>query len=129
MDEQEVLQKRIKEQKTVTLMIQLYCRKNHKEAFKAYKSKGGLIPEKDFLCDECRDLAEYAKQRSQHCPYIAKGTKTFCSSCKTHCYKPEYREKIRKVMRYSGPRMIFFMPGLCIKHVIDNFKHQEKNKK
>ncbi len=26
-------------------------------------------------------------------------TKTFCSACKTHCYKPQMREAIRQVMR------------------------------
>ena len=40
-------------------------------------------------------------------------TKTFCSNCKVHCYKPEMRKKIRAVMRFSGPRMIFYFktPG------------------
>lgn len=30
-------------------------------------------------------------------------TKTFCSNCKVHCYKPEMREKIRDVMRFPAP--------------------------
>jgi len=92
--------KREEEKHTVFVMIEIYCRGNHKEQ--------NLLRQKGFLCEECRDLAEYAKMRSQKCPYIAKGTKTFCNCCKTPCYKPEYREKIRKVMRYSGPRLIFF---------------------
>ena len=121
MESEEIQQKRTKEQNTVTFMIQLYCHQNHKAAWNEYKKKGGQTPKKVFLCTECQDLAEYAQLRSQKCPYIAKGTKTFCSHCKTHCYKPEYREKIRKVMRYSGPRMIFFMPGMCIKHLSKKF--------
>lgn len=31
----------------------------------------------------------------------------------------EMREKIRIVMRYSGPRMLFVHPVMCIKHLID----------
>jgi len=103
-----VEEKREDEKRTVTFMIQIYCRGNHKER--------NVLHQKGFMCEECRDLAEYAKMRSQKCPYIANGTKTFCSNCKTHCYKPEYREKIRKVMRYSGPRLIFYYPGKLLAH-------------
>lgn len=109
----EVQNKRKEEQSTVGFMIQLYCKGNHKEAWKSR----GQVSKKDFMCEECRDLAEYAQMRSAKCPYIAKGTKTFCNQCKTPCYKPEYRAKIKKVMRYSGPRMMIYMPALCLRHL------------
>ena len=99
-----IQKKREREKKLVAEMIQLYCRKNHYT--------------KDGLCPECAQLAEYAKQRSQHCPFME--TKTFCATCKVHCYKPEMREKIRTVMRFSGPRMIFHHPVMAIKHLIDS---------
>ena len=35
-----------------------------------------------------------------------------------HCYKPELKKRMREVMRYAGPRMIFFHPITTIKHVI-----------
>lgn len=76
--------KREREKKTVTLMIRLYCQKNH-------GTRGGLFP-------ECRELADYAAMRSDKCPFME--SKTFCSNCKVHCYKPEMREKIRMVMRF-----------------------------
>lgn len=47
-------------------------------------------------------------------------TKTFCSNCKVHCYRPEMREKIRVVMRYSGPRMLFCHPILALRHVAES---------
>lgn len=53
-------------------------------------------------------------------------TKTFCSNCKVHCYKPEMREKIREVMRYSGPRMIFHHPAAAIRHVILTKKEKKQ---
>lgn len=34
------------------------------------------------------------------------------------------REKIRKVMRYSGPRMILYHPITAIRHVIENKKEK-----
>jgi hypothetical protein len=36
------------------------------------------------------------------------------------------REKIRVVMRYSGPRMMFSHPILAIKHVMDGKKEGRK---
>ncbi len=40
--------------------------------------------------------------------------KTFCANCKVHCYKPQMREQIRQVMRFSGPRMLLYHPVLAI---------------
>ena len=45
-------------------------------------------------------------------------TKTFCSNCKVHCYKPDMRDKIKAVMRYSGPRMILHHPVAAVRHLI-----------
>ncbi len=102
--------KREQEKEVVSLMITLYCHKNH-------HTKGGL-------CEECAKLDAYARQRSDLCPFME--TKTFCSNCKVHCYKPDMREKIREVMRFSGPRMIFYHPIIAIKHVIATNKEKKK---
>ncbi len=110
---QNLEEKRRKEQKAVELMIHLYCRGHHHS------------PDKGELCPECRELLEYAKTRSEKCPFME--NKTFCSNCKVHCYKPEMREKIRAVMRYSGPRMLLHRPGLALWHVICSRKEKKKN--
>ena len=102
--------KREREKRVVSLMIRLYCRKNHhtKE-----------------LCPECAELEAYALSRSDHCRFME--TKTFCSNCKVHCYKPEMRERIRSVMRFSGPRMIFCHPVLALRHVCESQKEKRAN--
>ena len=102
--------KREREKQMVSRMIALYCKKKH-------HTKGGL-------CPECRELADYARQRSDKCPFME--TKTFCSNCKVHCYKPVMREKIREVMRFSGPRMIFRSPIAAIRHVIETRKEKKR---
>ncbi len=107
--------KRQKEQYVVEEMIRLYCRKNH-----SHKGRS-----KGELCLECRELADYAKARSQRCPFME--TKTFCANCKVHCYQPQMREKIRQVMRFSGPRMLLYHPVLAMWHLICSKK--EKGKK
>ncbi len=108
--EKTIESKREKEKEIVSLMISLYCRKNH-----GYK-KG--------LCPECAAMDDYARLRSDKCPFME--TKTFCSNCKVHCYKPDMREQIRQVMRFSGPRMIFYHPILAIRHVIESKKEKKR---
>ena len=116
-EQQKIKQKRQKEYKTVLLMIQIFC--SHKHKTKAMK-----LPE--TLCPECKQLAEYVHTRIEKCIFIE--TKSFCSFCKIHCYKPEMREKIRTVMRFSGIRMIFYHPPLAIKHAILTIKESKKKR-
>ena len=104
-------EKREREKQVVSLMIRLYCNKNHKS-------------EKGELCAECAALEEYARMRSDKCPFME--NKTFCSNCKVHCYKPEMREKIREVMRFSGPRMLFHHPVMAVRHVIESRREKER---
>lgn len=93
----------------VSQMIALYCRKKHRA---------------NGLCPACAALAEYARQRSDMCPFMER--KTFCSNCTVHCYKPEMREKIRAVMRFSGPRMLFHHPVMAIRHLIETKKEKKR---
>ncbi|MDP7422805.1 MAG: nitrous oxide-stimulated promoter family protein [bacterium] len=76
------------EYETVEAMIQLYCEKKHIENI--------------GLCEECRNLLEYAGERLDKCP--RRENKIPCSQCNIHCYSTEYREKIRDVMKFSGPK-------------------------
>lgn len=105
----DVATKREREKEVVSLMISLYCRKKH----------GGRI-----LCPECAALDDYARSRSDHCPFME--TKTFCSNCRVHCYQKDMREKIREVMRFSGPRMIFYHPVMAIRHVAESRKEKKR---
>ncbi len=101
--------KREREKELVSQMIALYCRKQH-------HTKG-------TLCPQCAALTAYARQRSDKCPFME--TKTFCSNCKVHCYKPDMRERIRQVMAFSGPRMLFHHPAAALRHVIET-KREKK---
>ena len=110
MKKQNIEEKREREKRVVDEMISLYCKKKHGH--------------KQGLCESCRELSDYAKKRSDHCPFMEQ--KTFCSNCKVHCYKPAMREKIREVMRFSGPRMMFYHPILAISHVIESKKEKRQ---
>ncbi len=102
------------ETETVNLMIALYCHKKH-------KSKKGE------LCKDCQELKEYCEYRLSLCPWGDK--KPFCSNCPIHCYNKEHRERIRTVMRFSGPRMLFHHPILAIKHVVETKREKRKIRK
>lgn len=113
MTPKELVKKREDEKLLVSEMIVLYCRKNHGT-------------KKGSLCPECQELQDYALNRIHHCPFME--TKTFCSACKVHCYKPSMREQIRTVMRWAGPRMLPVHPILSIRHVAVTLRAKREEK-
>jgi hypothetical protein len=38
------------------------------------------------------------------------------------------KEKIREVMRFSGPRMIFYHPVMAIRHLVESKREKQKMK-
>lgn len=97
-----------RERKTIAFMLALYCRAHHRTD--------------KALCAECLELLEYAELRLRHCPFQER--KTTCGNCRIHCYKPAMREKIREVMRFSGPLMIWHHPFLALGHLLDGFRKE-----
>jgi len=91
-----------RESKTVEMMISFYCRRHHQTV---------------ELCPECIELIAYSLEKLDKCPF--QEGKTTCAKCPAHCYEPRMREKIRTVMKYSGPRMTFRHPVLALFHLID----------
>ena len=67
------------------------------------------------LCGECRELLEYSLARLEHCKFG--NAKTKCHKCPVHCYRPDMREKIRTVMRFSGPRMLLYHPLEALRYL------------
>lgn len=105
--------KREREKRTVALMIGLYCKKHH----------GGA----KTLCPECKKLRDYAFLRSDKCPFME--SKSFCSNCRVHCYQGDMRERIRLVMRFSGPRMVLYHPVMALRHLYESKKEKRRLKK
>lgn len=106
-------QKRIAEQKLVDEMIRLYCRKKHRS-------------EQGRLCQDCQRLSDYAREKVGRCPFME--SKTFCSNCKVHCYNTTMRETIREVMKYCGPRLIFYHPWIAISHIFSTIKKRSEKR-
>lgn len=99
--------KRMKrERKTIALMVKLYCKGNH-------HTNG-------TLCPECQKFLDYAFQRLAKCPFQEK--KSTCGKCTIHCYKPDMKAQVKKVMRYSGPRLLIYQPMLALHHAWDGHR-------
>ena len=101
-----------REKKTIASMVKIYCKAKH-------DTHGEL-------CPECAEFLEYAKMRLDKCPF--QENKTTCGRCLIHCYKPDMKEKAKKVMRFSGPRMLLYHPVLAMHHAVDGLKSPEKTK-
>ena len=41
------------------------------------------------------------------------------------CYRAEMRERIREVMRFSGPRMLLHRPVMACRHVIESRREKK----
>jgi hypothetical protein len=96
-----------REKETIKNMVQIYCKAHHN-------------PKKHELCPECIEFLEYAFLRLDKCPFQEE--KSTCGKCLVHCYQPQMRKKAKKIMRYSGPRMLLHSPGLALHHLFDGRK-------
>jgi predicted amidophosphoribosyltransferase len=101
-----------REEITMGAMIKIFCQGNHTAT--------------NALCPSCQDLLNYAEDRLDRC--IFREGKPTCAKCPIHCYHPERRAEVRKVMRYAGPRMIYHHPILALMHFADGLKSSQESK-
>ena len=97
-------ERRSRELRTIRAMVRMYCRDHH----------GGGAP---ALCAECGALFDYASRRLDRCMFG--DAKPTCANCVVHCYSADMRERVRTVMRWAGPRMLFRHPILALFHKLD----------
>lgn len=103
-----------REKRTIELMIGMYCR--------AHCSDGHA---ETGLCAHCSALLEYSLRRVEDCSFGER--KPTCARCTVHCFRPEMRDQVRVVMRYSGPRMAYRHPYLAVRHLLDRRQGPEEN--
>lgn len=98
--------KREKKKKTLNFMFDIY-KKSH--------------PQRKEDLDE---LKSYAFTRIDKCPNVEEGI--YCNTCKIHCFKEDEKEEMRKIMKFSGPRMMIYHPILAMDHLISTIKYKDK---
>jgi hypothetical protein len=96
-----------RERRTIEAMITLHCHGHHRE--------------RTGLCPDCISLLEYSFLRLEKCPF--QGNKPACGICPVSCYNVSMKAKMKSVMRYSGPRMLYRHPFLALFHMIDTRKN------
>ncbi len=75
-----------------------YCINKHKNRTTKIFTVSGL--DNDIcLCDQCSDLAEKTLKNRDNC---TKSPKPPCRKCPDNCHGDEARERVRKIMMYSG---------------------------
>ncbi len=94
-----------KEVFTLKKFFSIYCQNKHQNQSKIPY----LIKYKDLelnfeisLCNECKELFEYAIQKLKECP---NDPKPRCRKCKKPCYEKEKFKQMAKLMRYSGIKL------------------------
>jgi hypothetical protein len=98
-----------REKRTLFAMIEIYCRAHHGT--------------RSALCAECEELYQYGLRRLDKCPF--QDDKPTCAKCPIHCYNPAMRERVRQVMRFAGPRMLFHHPLLTLRHYLDELLYRK----
>lgn len=95
---------RKRELATISAMLRMYCRAHH----------GRSAATESGLCPECSAVRAYAWRRLERCVFAE--DKPTCVKCKVHCYSAAMRERVRRVMRWAGPRLLLRHPLLALHH-------------
>ena len=106
----------IRESTTLLKMAEIYCKDQHQDR----------IRQNNGLCEECAALMTYADLRLERCVFGE--NKPQCVKCPIHCYKPAMRKSARKLMVYSGPKMLLKHPILSIFHILDGFRKTKRKR-
>ena len=118
------------EKRVVALMIRMYCRRHCRQQGRTAKTeladRTGARHSTSPLCPECAALLDYAVRRLDSCRFG--NGKPSCRKCQVHCYRADMRERIRKVMRWAGPRMIFHHPLAATRHLLRELRSPEPPK-
>ena len=132
------------EKKVVALMIRMYCRRHCRQQGQNaitdqtnqtdQTARTGDTNQADNssrtatspLCPECAALLDYALRRLDSCRFG--NGKPSCRKCPVHCYRADMRERIRTVMRWAGPRMIFHHPLAATRHLLRELRSREPAK-
>lgn len=94
-----------REIKILETMVEIYCKDFHNS--------------KEGFCTSCEELLNYSRLRLEKCPFG--NNKPVCNKCSVHCYREDMRFKIKDIMKYSGPRMLYSHPLMTFCHFLDKF--------
>lgn len=99
----ELSKKELNDIRTLARFVGIYCRTHHKDGRTPFDFNvpgvENLLKKQPELCPDCVKLLKYGLTMRLRCPHQPK---PMCKKCPNPCYKAEYRERIREVMKFSG---------------------------
>lgn len=93
-----------KDRRTLEAIGSIYCRGHHP----------GVAKDTGGLCPACRGTIEQTLDRAAACPY---GHGHNCEDCETHCQRGEAQQRIKAIMAYAAPRMVFRHPLMTLEYL------------
>jgi len=103
----DISDKEVSDIRTLIKFVGIFCRENHsgeKSAFSSRRFDVKEIEKKETcLCSDCTQLLTYGLTMRLKCPH---DPKPMCKKCENQCYRGEYKEKIREVMKFSGMYLV-----------------------
>lgn len=98
----ELTKAQLKDINVIARFTQVWCSGHRHQQRSLQLLPGNLKPVE--LCPDCSNFVQYAIQKRYKCPLEAE--KPSCKHCRIHCYAPEQRALVKKIMAWSGRRMI-----------------------
>jgi len=104
---EKISQKEKADIKTLMEFVGIFCRENHNGerspfSFRLYNIQE--IEKKELsLCSDCSRLLTYGLTMRLRCPH---DPKPMCKKCDSQCYRGDYKENIREIMKFSGMYLI-----------------------
>ena len=90
--------------KTLEAIGRIYCSAHHDSA--EHDEAG--------LCPSCREAVSATFERASNCPNHQTGN---CEDCEIKCQRGDAQARIRQIMRYSAPRMLFRHPLMTLEYL------------
>jgi len=92
----------LKDIKLIGDFTEIWCGGHHHLQRTDFPLPGGGKPLQ--LCPDCAVFMKYAVKKRLFCPLEVE--KPSCKHCRIHCYAPEQRALVKRIMAWSGRRMI-----------------------
>lgn len=95
--------------RTLQAMGSIYCGAHH----------AGVSKDAAGLCEECAATIKFTHDRASACPYDHRGN---CKDCAIKCNRGDQKERIKAIMRYAAPRMLFKHPLMTLEYVVKKLR-------
>lgn len=96
--------KNVRDLKTLEAIGRIYCKAHHQ----------GTEQDEAGLCPSCREAVESTFARAANCPNHQTNN---CEDCEVKCQRGDAQKRIKQIMRYSAPRMIFCHPLMTLEYL------------